>query len=265
MGCIENAGMPAGNPARAETNANGKPRDPNGAGLPLLIGLFARLVGNAAAGLAGALAGRLAFAAAAVAQALGHIAGFESLDVLHNNSHPFYIFNLVHIQKNDAARSRPVTAAAVAPGLVSAVFGQIFRRIVFPDTPQGDTALRQSHAPRRAQASGALPTPASAGAVLLCLLLYTEAGALSRKRRTNPARAVRCGAGRAAHGGVPRLFGVQMRQHILQAAQDVRFHQLPGAGGVAGLQRLQDPGVLGHADLGVMLLRDLVPHGKPVP
>ena len=43
--------------------------------------VLAGLVGHAAAGLAGALAGGLAFAAAAVLQALGHIAGVESLDV----------------------------------------------------------------------------------------------------------------------------------------------------------------------------------------
>ena len=52
----------------------------------LLVGLLARLVGNAAAGLAGALAGSLAFAAAAVLEALGHIAGVQSLNVLHEIS-----------------------------------------------------------------------------------------------------------------------------------------------------------------------------------
>ena len=48
--------------------------------------LLARLVGNAAAGLAGALAGSLAFAAAAVLEALSHIAGVQSLNVLHEIS-----------------------------------------------------------------------------------------------------------------------------------------------------------------------------------
>ena len=53
--------------------------------------LLAGLVGDAAAGLAGALAGGLAFAAAAVVQALGHVAGVESLDVLHKTVTPFII------------------------------------------------------------------------------------------------------------------------------------------------------------------------------
>ena len=60
----------------------------------LLVGLLARLVGNAAAGLAGALAGSLALAAAAVQQALSHVAGLESLDVLHKTVTPLYILEL---------------------------------------------------------------------------------------------------------------------------------------------------------------------------
>ena len=61
----------------------------------LLVGLLARLVGNASAGLAGALAGSLALAAAAVQQALRHIAGLESLDVLHKTVTPLYILELL--------------------------------------------------------------------------------------------------------------------------------------------------------------------------
>ena len=61
----------------------------------LLVGLLARLVGNAAAGLASALAGSLAFAAAAVQQALSHVAGLESLDVLHKTVTPLYILELL--------------------------------------------------------------------------------------------------------------------------------------------------------------------------
>jgi len=44
--------------------------------------------------LASALAGGLAFAAAAVQQALSHIAGLESLDVLHKTVTPLYILEL---------------------------------------------------------------------------------------------------------------------------------------------------------------------------
>ena len=62
--------------------------------IQLLVGLLARLVGNAAAGLASALAGSLAFAAAAVQQALSHVAGLESLDVLHKTVTPLYILEL---------------------------------------------------------------------------------------------------------------------------------------------------------------------------
>ena len=47
-----------------------------------------------AAGLASALAGSLAFAAAAVQQALSHVAGLESLDVLHKTVTPLYILEL---------------------------------------------------------------------------------------------------------------------------------------------------------------------------
>ena len=49
----------------------------------LLLGAFALLVSNAAAGLAGRLAGSLAFAAAAVLGAFTQVTGFQSLDVLH--------------------------------------------------------------------------------------------------------------------------------------------------------------------------------------
>ena len=63
--------------------------------IQLLVGLLARLVGNAAAGLASALAGSLAFAAAAVQQALSHVAGLESLDVLHKTVTPLYNLELL--------------------------------------------------------------------------------------------------------------------------------------------------------------------------
>ena len=45
---------------------------------------FALLVCDAAAGLAGRLAGGLALAAAAVLGAVAEVAGFQSLDMLHN-------------------------------------------------------------------------------------------------------------------------------------------------------------------------------------
>ena len=48
-----------------------------------LLGVFALLVGDTAAGLAGRLAGSLALAAAAVLGALTQVTGFQSLDVLH--------------------------------------------------------------------------------------------------------------------------------------------------------------------------------------
>ena len=49
----------------------------------VVLSLFARLVGNAAAGLAGALAGGLALAAAAVLGAGAEIAGLKSLYPFH--------------------------------------------------------------------------------------------------------------------------------------------------------------------------------------
>ena len=49
----------------------------------LLVAVLALLVSHAAGGLASGLAGSLALAAAAVQQALSHVAGLESLDVLH--------------------------------------------------------------------------------------------------------------------------------------------------------------------------------------
>ena len=61
--------------------------------------LLARLVGNAAAGLAGALAGSLALAAAAVLEALRHVAGLESLNVLHQKSllyHDGFLLSYTH-------------------------------------------------------------------------------------------------------------------------------------------------------------------------
>ena len=52
--------------------------------LAFLLGAFALLVSDAAAGLASGLAGSLAFAAAAVLGALAQIAGLDGLDVLHD-------------------------------------------------------------------------------------------------------------------------------------------------------------------------------------
>ena len=49
-----------------------------------LLGAFALLVRNTAAGLAGGLARGLALAAAAVLGALAHVAGLKRLDSLHN-------------------------------------------------------------------------------------------------------------------------------------------------------------------------------------
>ena len=80
-------------PCRGAKKYRNRPRAAHG-GVPAMdakkgLLLLAGLVGDAAAGLAGALAGGLAFAAAAVVQALGHIAGVESLDVLHKTVTPF--------------------------------------------------------------------------------------------------------------------------------------------------------------------------------
>ena len=51
----------------------------------LLLLVLAGLVGDAAAGLASGLARGLALAAAAVLGAVAQVAGFKSLDVLHDN------------------------------------------------------------------------------------------------------------------------------------------------------------------------------------
>ena len=51
--------------------------------------VLALLISNAAAGLASGLAGSLALAAAAVLGALAHVAGFKSLDSLHNRDLQF--------------------------------------------------------------------------------------------------------------------------------------------------------------------------------
>ena len=54
--------------------------------IEILLGflVFAFLIGNAAAGLAGRLAGSLAFAAATVLGAFTQVAGFDGLDMFHN-------------------------------------------------------------------------------------------------------------------------------------------------------------------------------------
>ena len=49
----------------------------------LLLGVFALLVSDAAAGLASGLARSLAFAAATVLCAVAEVASFESLDMFH--------------------------------------------------------------------------------------------------------------------------------------------------------------------------------------
>ena len=51
--------------------------------MQLLAFVFALLVGNAAAGLAGRLAGSLALAAAAVLGAFAKIAGFDGKNAFH--------------------------------------------------------------------------------------------------------------------------------------------------------------------------------------
>ena len=53
--------------------------------ISLLLCLFALLICDAAAGLASGLARGLALAAAAVLGAVAQVAGFKSLDVLHDN------------------------------------------------------------------------------------------------------------------------------------------------------------------------------------
>jgi hypothetical protein len=49
----------------------------------LLLGVFALLVSDAAAGLASGLAGSLAFAASTVLCAVAEVASLESLDMFH--------------------------------------------------------------------------------------------------------------------------------------------------------------------------------------
>jgi hypothetical protein len=51
-----------------------------------LTALLALLVRNAAGRLAGGLAGSLALAAAAVTDAVGQVAGLQSLDVIHGHA-----------------------------------------------------------------------------------------------------------------------------------------------------------------------------------
>ena len=63
------------------------------ANLFAFLGVFALLVGNAAAGLAGRLAGSLALAAAAVLGAVTQIAGLDGLDMFHTFT--FYNKNIV--------------------------------------------------------------------------------------------------------------------------------------------------------------------------
>ena len=54
--------------------------------------LFASLIGNTAAGLAGRLAGSLALAAAAVLGAVAQVSGLQGLNVAHNGtSHHVWI------------------------------------------------------------------------------------------------------------------------------------------------------------------------------
>lgn len=60
-----------------------------GQNLAVLVG--AALVGDGAAGLAGALAGSLAFAAAAVLGTLAKIAGLNGVDVLHIANPPNFM------------------------------------------------------------------------------------------------------------------------------------------------------------------------------
>ena len=66
-------------------------------GLQLLafLGVFALLIGNAAAGLASRLAGSLAFAAAAVLGAFAQIAGLDRLDVLHDANLPYDLYDIL--------------------------------------------------------------------------------------------------------------------------------------------------------------------------
>ena len=59
--------------------------------LAFLLGVFALLIGDAAAGLASGLAGSLALAAAAVLGAVAQITGFDGLNMLHgDNLHKIY-------------------------------------------------------------------------------------------------------------------------------------------------------------------------------
>ena len=68
----------------------------------LLVCLLARLVGNAAAGLAGALAGSLALAAATGLNALGQVTSSNSLNTLHDrnlsNSQKFIAPDIVPVR-----------------------------------------------------------------------------------------------------------------------------------------------------------------------
>ena len=91
--------------------------------LKQLLLVFALLISNTAAGLAGRLAGSLALTAAAVLGALTQVAGLDSLDMFHdNNLHiwktcSYYAFLFItHIENlvNRSARLCRIKISAAA-------------------------------------------------------------------------------------------------------------------------------------------------------
>ena len=75
--------------------------------LALLVLLLALLVGHGAGSLAGALAGSLAFAAAAVLEALSHIAGVQSLNAVSYTHLP--VLTAINVEPAAAPRDDVVT------------------------------------------------------------------------------------------------------------------------------------------------------------
>ena len=85
----------------------------------LLGFVFALLVRDAAAGLAGGLARGLAFAAAAVLGAFAQIAGVQGLNVLHNKILPITMFGLFyHSGQGKSIRLSIIRSSFCPPSVV---------------------------------------------------------------------------------------------------------------------------------------------------
>ena len=121
---------------------------PDGRRLFALCLLFALLIGDAAAGLAGGLAARLAFAAAAVLGALAQIAGIQSLDVLHNGINLPLLCKFRFILSQRAGEVNAFPRDRI-------YFGFIKKMLIFPAVSGG--ASRRAARPRAPVPPAALP------------------------------------------------------------------------------------------------------------